>query len=239
MEALIQDGWTDAGEVSLHYLLAEGEAPLTPLVYVPGSLGNGEDFRSEMTRLAPRTTVAMSPRGLGKSSAPREGYSFAQRVADLGTVLEAVDLPPVCLMAFSLGVPIAVAYAARYPEHIRGLLLLDYPARYPQRSQTWLEAALPFARERGIPEHVVRSVQQESVQVELWDDLERVNRPTLLIKGGRSRLVDEQDLARYRRTPQLQVEVFDDAGHEVFKPDYERFMTTVERFLLQLDNGSP
>jgi pimeloyl-ACP methyl ester carboxylesterase len=232
---MIRDGWCETRDARLHYLIADGESRLTPLVYLPGSLGSAEDFRDEMKRLAPRTTVALSPRGLGKSSAPAEGYSFEQRVADLESVLRDVDLEPFCLMAYSLGVPIAIGYAAQNLARLRGLILLDYPARYPRRSQSWLERALPFARERGIREHVVQRLQQESAEVELWAELQSAQRPTLLVKGGQSTAVGDDDLEQYRQVPHVHVEVFEDATHEIHKPDDERFIVTVERFLCGLD----
>jgi pimeloyl-ACP methyl ester carboxylesterase len=233
---MIRDGWAETKDARLHYLIADGESRLTPLVYLPGSLGSAEDFRDEMKRLAPRTTVALSPRGLGKSSAPTGGYSFRQRVADMESVLRELDLEPFCLMAYSLGVPIAIGYAAQHQARIRGLILLDYPARYPRRSQSWVEQALPFARERGIREHVVQRLQQESENVDLWADLQSAQRPTLLVKGGQSGVISDDDLEQYRQVPHVHVELFDDATHEIHKPDYERFIGTVERFLRDLDN---
>jgi pimeloyl-ACP methyl ester carboxylesterase len=235
---MIRNGWTDTRDAKLHYLIANCEAHLTPLVYLPGSLGSAEDFRDEMMRLAPRTTVALSPRGLGKSSSPPEGYSFEQRIADMEWVLRDLDLEPFCLMAYSLGVPIAIGYAAQNLAQITGLILLDYPARYPRRSQSWLERALPFARERGIEEHVVQRLQQESADVELWAELQLARRPTLLVKAGQSTVVSDDDLEQYRQVPHVQVEVFEDATHEIHKPDYESFIGTLERFLRDLDNSS-
>lgn len=141
-------------------------------------------------------------------------------------------------MAFSLGVPIAISYAATNRDKVKGLILLDYPARYPERSEAWLERALPFAIQRGIPEHVVRGLQREAEAVELWDELRALERSTLLVKGGVSPAVSEEDLHRYRDTPHVRIEVFEDSGHEIHKPDYQRFLRTVKGFLTQLDGGT-
>ena len=75
----------------------------------------------------------------------------------------------------------------------------------------------------------------ESTTVELWEDIERITCPVLLIVGGQSPFVTEEDLGRYRKAwPRLQLEVFEDSGHEVFRPDYERFMQVIERFLREI-----
>lgn len=236
---MIEDRWTPTDEAELHYLIASGDLQLTPLIYVPGSLGSADDFRDEMKALAPRSTLAVSQRGVGRSSAPQSGYSLRHRIDDLGRVLDDVDLGSLCLMAFSLGVPVAVGYAAQYPDRIKGLILLDYPPRYPERSEGWVEKALPFARGRGIPEHVVHGMQEEAEPTDLWKELAGLRQPILLVKGGQSKAVSDDDLKHYRSLPQVQVEIFDDSDHEIHRPDYQRFISTIRTFLDHLDTASP
>lgn len=187
-----------------------------------------------MESLAPRTSLSVSPRGLGRSSRPAGGYSLDHRVADLEAVLDELGPEHFCLMAYSLGVPVGIAYAARNSPRVRGLLLVDYPARYPQRPVGWLEKALPFAKERGIPEDIVRGIQAESQHVELWEELAALQRPVLLVKAGKSSVVSPDDLQRYDELPQVQIEVFEGSDHEIEKPDYGRFLGTIETFLEQL-----
>jgi len=234
---MIEDRWGDRDGVKLHYLVQRGDAGLVPLAYVPGSLGRAAEFRAEMERLAPRATVAVDKRGVFEGeAAPQDGYAFEDRVADLEAVVADAALGPACLMAFSLGVPVALGYAVRHPDEVRGLILLDYPARYPGRGDAWLERALPFARQRGIPERVVRAIYRDSARVELWSALGALCCPVLLVVGGLSPSVSATDLERYRGAlPDLRVEVFEDAGHEVFRPDYERFMRLIEALLDGLD----
>lgn len=229
---MITEAYTERGPVRLHYLLQRGDESLTPLVYVPGSLGNAEDFRTEMLRLAPRTTVAISPRGLGGSSAPEHGYSLDDRVQDSEAVLDELRLPPACVMAFSAGVPVALAFAVRRPDRVKSLILLDYPARSRRLTQQWADQARPFAAERGVPEHVVKAMIADSADVELWEGIRGIACPALLVIGGKSNYVTDEDLRRYREAlPRLEVEHFEESGHEVFRPDYERFMRVIEGYL--------
>lgn len=235
---MIEDLWVESGNAETHYLRG-GDAPsLTPLVYMPGLLTEAESFRVEIERLAPRVVIAAGRRGVGKSSAPRTGYSLDHQVADFKAVVEHANPGPFCAMAFSTGVPIVLEYAVRHPQRIRGLILLDYLARYSQPSQGWVDQVL--ARGTGIPEHVVHAVRQEAEDTTLWDRIEGLACPTLVIRGGRrdARLTPE-DAQRYLHSvPNAQVELYENAGHEVYKPDYQRFIRTVSTFLTELDDRS-
>ncbi len=216
--------------------MQRGDEARTPLVYVPGSLGGADDFRDEMSLLAPRTTVAISPRGAGASSASEYGYTLQDRIGDLEAVLNQLQLAPACVMAFSAGVPIALSYALQRADQVRALILLDYPAVSRRLTDTWAEQVKPFAEKRGIPAHVIRAMISESTAVELWEGIERITCPVLLIVGGQSPFVTEEDVERYRKAwPQLQLEIFEESGHEVFRPNYERFMRVIERFLRAID----
>lgn len=124
------------------------------------------------------------------------------------------------------------------PTSVTGLILIDYPPRFPERTEKWLEQALPFARERGIREHVVRRIAAEARHVDLWQQLEGIGRPIMLIKGGQSRAVSDDDLQRYRQLPQVRVELFEESGHDVSQPNPGRFMRVVNRFLVRLEADS-
>ncbi len=235
---MIRDAFVHNGEVRLHYLRAEGEV-LTPLVYIPGSLGHAEQFRDEMVRLAPRSTVSLSLRGVGQSNVPERGYGFENLVSDVVAVIDAVKLEPFCLMAFSRGVPLALRYAARFPEALKGLILLDYPARYRDIPESWSVNAKAWAERASldIPNHVIEQLQRESVHVSLWEDLPKIACPTLIVRGAQADAqLKPEDAARYLGLlPNAREVVFEDSGHEVYKPDYERFIGVVEAFLLELD----
>lgn len=235
---MIEDRWVDSAGVHLHYLAAGGSAA-TPLVYVPGALGSAEQFLPEMKRLAPRRCLAISKRGLGKSSAPPSGYGLADRVNDLIAVLQAADVGSACIMAFSMGVPVAIRLAALRPDLVAGLILLDYAPRHRKIAETWFGLAMPHALESGVSEHVVRAMIDESEEIDLAPDLTSVRVPVLVVVGGMSHHVPEPERNRYREAvPHLQLVVFEDSGHEVFKPDYEKFMRLVEEFLVSVDTGT-
>jgi len=50
----------------------------------------------------------------------------------------------------------------------------------------------------------------------MWDDFERIDCPLLLVRGGISPVVDDDDVAEARRRrPNISVEVVDGAGHSI------------------------
>ncbi|MEM9609725.1 MAG: alpha/beta hydrolase [Actinomycetota bacterium] len=56
----------------------------------------------------------------------------------------------------------------------------------------------------------------ETARLAMWDDLEATDQPLLLVRGSRSPVVDDEDVAEFsRRRPDATVVVVDDAGHSV------------------------
>jgi pimeloyl-ACP methyl ester carboxylesterase len=55
-----------------------------------------------------------------------------------------------------------------------------------------------------------------SAQVSMWDDFESIQVPTVLVRGGASPVVDDDDVSEAtRRQPTIDVRVVDGAGHSV------------------------
>ncbi len=69
--------------------------------------------------------------GLAWSDAPPARRTFAQMVDDLHTLLSTVDCaPPRVMVGHSFGAFVCLAYAARYRQHVRGLVLVDPPSEW-------------------------------------------------------------------------------------------------------------
>ena len=66
-------------------------------------------------------------RGHGKSSRPKAGYSVEEQVDDLIELLNALGLAdrPLELVGNSFGGLLAIAFAIRHPERVRGITLVD------------------------------------------------------------------------------------------------------------------
>jgi len=69
--------------------------------------------------------------GLGWSDAPSGSWSFARVVDDLHECLRRLECPrPYVLVGHSFGVFVCLAYAARYPQQVAGLVLVDPPSEW-------------------------------------------------------------------------------------------------------------
>ena len=118
----------------------------SPVVVLQSGLGESSSYWGRIApALARSTTVCAYDRaGHGRSdtvAAPQDGIALA---TDLHTLLERADVPgPYVLVGHSSGGPYVRAFAARYPDQIAGMVLLDaqpadaftalpdYPTTYP------------------------------------------------------------------------------------------------------------
>jgi len=82
--------------------------------------------------------------GLGWSDSDPHPRTFARVVADLETVVRKTTPPPYVLVGHSFGCFVICALAAKYPDRVAGLVLIDPPAasewREPSRRQARLLA---------------------------------------------------------------------------------------------------
>jgi len=241
------EGWAVNRGLRIHYLDSNpvGSQGLTPLAYVPGALNAADGLLPEMEALAPRRCVSMALRGRGKSDAPMSGYTFEENVSDVEVVVDNLRLKGFCLMGWSLGVPHVLRYALRHLDKIVGLILLDYPARYPRFTSDWVDRVLADPVSRTLaPVHAVRGIQKDSMEISLWNDLESIDCPVLVVGGsivaGREAptgsLLKPEHIELYEENLRdVQIVVLEGAGHNVSQPDFNAFVEVLKGFLGGLD----
>ena len=76
--------------------------------------------------------TAVDFRGRGLSDKPPTGYSWQHHVQDMFCVLEDLGLNRTVLMGHSLGAYVSMAFAAKYPDRVEKLILLDGGAELSQ-----------------------------------------------------------------------------------------------------------
>lgn len=110
--------------VKVRYLERAGAEPAVVLIH--GLPGTANDF-DDVTRLLPgRRTIAFDRPGFGFSDG---GYfAFERQLTLLGDLLEELDVDRPVLVGHSYGGTISLAYAARHPDAVRGLVLVDAAA---------------------------------------------------------------------------------------------------------------
>jgi pimeloyl-ACP methyl ester carboxylesterase/DNA-binding CsgD family transcriptional regulator len=124
---------TSPDDVRLAYAV-HGQGP--PIVKAPNWLTHlDHDWRSPVWRhwlegLGERNTVIRhDERGCGLSDREVTSFALERSVTDLETVVDAAGVDRFALLGISQGAAIAIAYAARHPERVSGLLLYGGYAR--------------------------------------------------------------------------------------------------------------
>src|SRR5438445_8033390 len=192
-----------------------------------------------MEALAPRRCVSVRLRGRGQSDIPESGYTFNDNVSDIEPLVGILRLSIFCLVCWSMGVPYSIGFASRHPEKLSGLILLDYQARHPEYSPGWGErwASDPSRMDRPDRITALRGLEKESSEGLLWENLDRIDCPVLVIAGGQpDALLKREDVDKYHQhLPNLEVIIFSDSGHNVSQPDFGRFITALRAFLGRID----
>lgn len=118
-----------------------------PIVFVHGMVGYTGFWNSALAACADRRrAVALDLRGHGNSGAPRDGaYDVKSCADDVLALLDALGLDRVVLVGHSYGAFVTIEAAARRPNVVRRLVLVDPPGDFTHVSTEMRdEQILPF-----------------------------------------------------------------------------------------------
>ncbi len=73
------------------------------------------------------TVVVPDLRGMGRSSQPAGGYDKKTQAADIRAVVTALGYDRTSVVSHDIGIMVAYAYAARYPDKVERLVVMDAP----------------------------------------------------------------------------------------------------------------
>ena len=144
----------EVNQTTLHYFeCGEGE----PIVFVHGTLGDLNVFRTQAQTFATRFRVISYSRRYHPPNAPpraQDVYPLSAHVADLGALVKELKATPAHLVASSYGAYIALALAVDHPELVRSLVLGEPPilpllsrtAVGEATRQSWLRRVIEPAR---------------------------------------------------------------------------------------------
>lgn len=114
-----------ANGVRLHYLQA-GAGAETPVVLLHGYTQTSRMWRPLMDQLADRRVViAPDLRGAGSSAKPDGGYDKKTLAQDIHALVQQLGHRKVKLVGHDIGLMVAYAYAAQYPEEVESIVLMD------------------------------------------------------------------------------------------------------------------
>jgi pimeloyl-ACP methyl ester carboxylesterase len=114
-----------ANGVTLHVRHA-GSGPAVVLLHGYGETGDmWVPMATELVR--DHTVVVPNLRGLGLSSKPAGGFDKKTQAADVAGVLDALQIDRADVVAHDIGNMVAFQFAARYPQRVRRVVLIDAP----------------------------------------------------------------------------------------------------------------
>jgi len=140
----------------MHYV-DEGQGD--PVVMVHGNPTWSFYYRDLISQLrSSHRVIAPDHIGCGRSDKPNDAhydYTLSTRVADLGTLVDSLDLRNITLVVHDWGGMIGMAWAAQHPDRIAKLVVMN-TAAFPLPAGKALPASLALARAPGIGALLVR-----------------------------------------------------------------------------------
>lgn len=119
----IKDGTTNAAGFKMHYLVAgKGE----PVLLLHGYAQTSHMWRPLIAELA-KTNLVIAPdlRGFGDSDKPDTGYDKKTLAQDVHALVASLGLKRIAVVGHDIGLMVAYAYAAQYPDEVSRIVLMD------------------------------------------------------------------------------------------------------------------
>ena len=251
--------FTTSDGVRIHYLEA-GKGPAIVFIpgwQMPGWIWEKQIAHFS----AKYHVIAVDPRSQGRSDKPAEGNYPERRARDYKELVDDLKLTPAVLVGWSMGVPEIMAYVDQFgADDLSGVVLVDgfvmVEDGVAKVFPMWLKS-MEMDRE-GFTDRFVRNMykkpQSDSYYERLtaaalktptnsavtlgvsmiartdWSPVFPKLAKTPVLFVGTKVLVKQLDALR-AAIPQLQSEVFEDAGYALFVDDAERFNLLVQKFL--------
>ncbi len=119
----LQSRFTSVNGVRLHYLVAgQGD----PIVLLHGYAQTSHMWRPLIARLSDsHTVIAPDLRGAGQSATPVDGYTKAAMARDIHALLRKLGYDQIRIAGHDIGLMVAYAYAAQYPNEVERIALMD------------------------------------------------------------------------------------------------------------------
>ena len=118
-----QSKFAEVNGVRLHYLIAgKGD----PVVLLHGYAESSHMWLPLIAKLADKhTVIAPDLRGFGQSAAPEDGYTKAAMARDIHALVKSLGYGRIRLVGHDIGLMVAYAYAAQYPDDVDRLVLME------------------------------------------------------------------------------------------------------------------
>ncbi len=210
-----------------------GQGPT--IIFTHGWADNRNAWDGVISYLGPKVrSVSWSIRGHGNSEAPPPGqYTRDHTLGDLKTIIpDTTD--KVVLAGHSLGGYLSLAYCLKYPEEVRGLILVAAGPGFRKKEtrEQWNLSVTEGAKKMDIPE----GSEGAALHVDSWviDSLSEIKVPTLVIVGEYDKRF-AASMAVFEKYLNVKTSlVVEDAGHSVHSKKPEVVGEAIQQFLLNI-----
>lgn len=108
------------------FVRSGGKGPAVVLIH--GYAETSDSWDPLAAELAKSYTVVVPDlRGIGRSSDPVDGYDKKTQAADIRTVITTLGFDRAYVVSHDIGIMVAYAYAALYPDKVERLVVMDAP----------------------------------------------------------------------------------------------------------------
>ena len=244
---VLQEGnFPNRDGLELHYMEQTSyDDELKPVMIIPALPESDADYK-DVIYILPNHTVCFTPRGRELSDAPETGYSVQDHANDIIDAISHFKLEELIVIAYSRCVSYFLQALPEIKDKLLGIILIDYPASYEAHPKDWSKLYINQSwRSLGLKERfpknwVLDKIEQESTEVDLWDNLKLIKCPvTLFVGGGQfsdpvliSSKITEEYLEKYKSyLPKLKVVEFEASGHDLRLWEYEKFISEIKNFI--------
>lgn len=122
------DSFVESQGVKIHYLAKNiNDTQKISLLFVPGVMMPAWIWEKQLEYFSKNyKVIAIDPRSQGDSEQSSEGHYALSRAKDIKSIVDKLELEPLVLIGWSLGVPEVINYAAHFSSKgLIGLVLVD------------------------------------------------------------------------------------------------------------------
>ncbi|HJU37967.1 MAG TPA: alpha/beta hydrolase [Tahibacter sp.] len=174
--------------VKIHYLQA-GSGSATPVVLLHGFGQNSHMWKPVIAKLAAhRVVVAPDLRGAGDSDKPANGYDKKTMAQDIHALVTSLKLGKVRIAGHDIGLMVAYAYAAQYPDEVERIALMEaFLPGVGDWTQVWLLRDLWHFHFYGETPLKLVTGREKTYLEHFWNDF----------AADRTKSISESDRDRY------------------------------------------
>lgn len=236
------DTLVDVGGRRLHVRVRRGTSPITVLFEAGGAadLGSWGPVPDRLARRTGATIVTYDRAGLGESDLGPPGLTPGDEVVDIRRALTLLGVPRrTLIVGHSYGAMLALAHAARYPELVVALVLVDpMNPRFIAKTGDFVKSTAPdIADPTTNREHVLVRMTRtlDALSAALLASEPKLSVPMVIVSAGEAWWGRPEIDSAWRRSHRAMADdspsrrriISEGSGHDIPHQDPEMMVTAV------------